>query len=202
MPVFQSGGAGATPAWGTYGVSTGVRFQRGLISRMAHKAYVGSNPTAPTCFIEWTSLEWSRVSETRERGFKSLLGDWLRAVREPGFIYQSGRLGHVGSNPTCSTERGQVRKPAKRSVREADVCGFDSHPNYFAGRARQRLAAKQRSRGPAAKTAGSHPVNDGSSPSGITLGPWSNGTTLASHAGNRGSTPRRSTSFPYTSEVS
>jgi hypothetical protein len=130
MPGFQSGGAGATPAWGTHGVSTGVRFQRGLISRMAHKAYVGSNPTAPTVFIEWTSLEWSRVSETRERGFKSLLGDWIRAVREPGFIYQSGRLGHVGSNPTCSTGDGQVRKPAKRSVREADVCGFDSHPDY------------------------------------------------------------------------
>jgi hypothetical protein len=37
------------------------------------------------------------------------------------------------------------------------VCGFDSHLGY------------SRSRGPAAKTPGPHPGNDGSSPSGITV---------------------------------
>jgi hypothetical protein len=76
--------------------------------------------------------------------------------RGPAGVYFPGEL---GATPRPATASGRVRKLAKRPGREPVILWVRLPPRLL-----------QRSRGPAAKTPGPHPGNDGSSPSGITEG--------------------------------
>ena len=129
-------------------------------------------------------LEDTRRLERRAvTGVGVRLSPWsLRSGLESGFQHGLiSRLTPVRIRPPQLD--GRVRKSAKRPGREPGDGLWVRFP--------PRLL--RRSRGPAAKTPGPHPGDDGSSPSGIILGCWSNRTTPAPHAGNEGATPSRST---------
>ena len=94
----------------------------GVVPAGSHKPHGGSlrrfDSDLPDLFIEWTSLEWSRVSETRERGFKSLLGDSFS--RDAQSSERSAGL----------AVSGRVRAPLRR-LRVAVIDGQEKNARLF-----------------------------------------------------------------------
>jgi hypothetical protein len=102
--------------------------------------------------------------------------------RGPAGVHISSQL---GATPRPATASGRVRKLVKRPGREPVILWVRLPPRLL-----------PRSRGPAAKTPGPHPGNDGSSPSGITRRSVGVGAALFRVKARRpGSTPGRTSEY-------
>ena len=160
-PAFQAGEAGSIPAGHSRGSASGrpSGFEPGD---------GGSTPPPRTrlkpCVSQGKADAGSsngrmRRSERRHVGSSPAPAAWeaIRTAEEPAWKAGGGIWPLVGSSPTASASWGHGPTGRRRSCKPEIRVRFPVSPLHFTAR----------SRGPAAKTPGSRPGNDGSSPSGI-----------------------------------